>query len=204
MTSPGSSPLAQRRKPLPDPLQIPHLSLPPVPPRLDLIQKGVARSPCASPTGSPKVSLIEPLFLYIQILRNCIWLFSRCACFFVLEGRLLWNFLCVFSFSGVSSAQKKKKIPCILDPDWLCLLSPLVDFGKCLSLCIIPCIVRCLQLHVLVICDLCLSDDYIAFGYGQNFKDIAVIDQFCNKPWFMKINRNGSFLKIDFWGHYLI
>ncbi|KFO57639.1 E3 ubiquitin-protein ligase CBL-B, partial [Corvus brachyrhynchos] len=51
-----SSPLAQRRKPLPDPLQIPHLSLPPVPPRLDLIQKGVARSPCASPTGSPKSS----------------------------------------------------------------------------------------------------------------------------------------------------
>ncbi|XP_062368130.1 E3 ubiquitin-protein ligase CBL-B isoform X5 [Cinclus cinclus] len=56
VTSPGSSPLAQRRKPLPDPLQIPHISLPPVPPRLDLIQKGVARSPCASPTGSPKSS----------------------------------------------------------------------------------------------------------------------------------------------------
>ncbi|XP_053791096.1 E3 ubiquitin-protein ligase CBL-B isoform X1 [Vidua chalybeata] len=56
VTSPGSSPLAQRRKPLPDPLQIPHLSLPPVPPRLDLIQKGVAQSPCASPTGSPKSS----------------------------------------------------------------------------------------------------------------------------------------------------
>ncbi|XP_016152048.1 PREDICTED: E3 ubiquitin-protein ligase CBL-B [Ficedula albicollis] len=55
VTSPGSSPLAQRRKPLPDPLQIPHISLPPVPPRLDLIQKGVARSPCASPTGSPKI-----------------------------------------------------------------------------------------------------------------------------------------------------
>jgi len=60
VTSPGSSPLAQRRKPLPDPLQIPHLSLPPVPPRLDPIQKGVARSPCASPTGSPKVTLINP------------------------------------------------------------------------------------------------------------------------------------------------
>ncbi|XP_029434094.1 E3 ubiquitin-protein ligase CBL-B isoform X3 [Rhinatrema bivittatum] len=56
VTSPGSSPLAQRRKPLPDPLQIPHLTLPPVPPRLDLIQKGVARSPCGSPTGSPKSS----------------------------------------------------------------------------------------------------------------------------------------------------
>ncbi|XP_077198249.1 E3 ubiquitin-protein ligase CBL-B isoform X4 [Paroedura picta] len=56
VTSPGSSPLAQRRKPLPDPLQGPHLNLPPVPPRLDLIQKGVARSPCASPTSSPKSS----------------------------------------------------------------------------------------------------------------------------------------------------
>ncbi|XP_044297293.1 E3 ubiquitin-protein ligase CBL-B isoform X2 [Varanus komodoensis] len=56
VTSPGSSPLAQRRKPLPDPLQGSHLNLPPVPPRLDLIQKGVARSPCASPTSSPKSS----------------------------------------------------------------------------------------------------------------------------------------------------
>ncbi|KAJ8793336.1 hypothetical protein J1605_000331 [Eschrichtius robustus] len=46
----------KRRKPHPDPLQIPHLSLPPVPPRLDLIQKGVVRSPCGSPTGSPKSS----------------------------------------------------------------------------------------------------------------------------------------------------
>ncbi|XP_023559859.1 E3 ubiquitin-protein ligase CBL-B isoform X3 [Octodon degus] len=55
VTSPGSSPLAQRRKPQQDPLQIPHLSLPPVPPRLDLIQKGIVRSPCGSPTGSPKV-----------------------------------------------------------------------------------------------------------------------------------------------------
>ncbi|ELW67911.1 E3 ubiquitin-protein ligase CBL-B [Tupaia chinensis] len=56
VTSPGSSPLAQRRKPQTDPLQIPHLSLPPVPPRLDLIQKGIVRSPCGSPTGSPKSS----------------------------------------------------------------------------------------------------------------------------------------------------
>ncbi|XP_053519147.1 E3 ubiquitin-protein ligase CBL-B isoform X5 [Artibeus jamaicensis] len=56
VTSPGSSPLAQRRKPQADPLQIPHLSLPPVPPRLDLIQKGIVRSPCGSPTGSPKSS----------------------------------------------------------------------------------------------------------------------------------------------------
>ncbi|XP_037381514.1 E3 ubiquitin-protein ligase CBL-B isoform X4 [Talpa occidentalis] len=56
VTSPGSSPLAQRRKPHADPLQIPHLSLPPVPPRLDLIQKGIVRSPCGSPTGSPKSS----------------------------------------------------------------------------------------------------------------------------------------------------
>ncbi|XP_040280852.1 E3 ubiquitin-protein ligase CBL-B isoform X2 [Bufo bufo] len=56
VTSPGSSPISQRKKTPPDPLQIPHLNLPPVPPRLDLIHKGVARSPCASPTGSPKSS----------------------------------------------------------------------------------------------------------------------------------------------------
>ncbi|XP_016051169.1 PREDICTED: E3 ubiquitin-protein ligase CBL-B [Miniopterus natalensis] len=56
VTSPGSSPIAQRRKPQQDPLQIPHLSLPPVPPRLDLIHKGMVRSPCGSPTGSPKAS----------------------------------------------------------------------------------------------------------------------------------------------------
>ncbi|XP_039220920.1 E3 ubiquitin-protein ligase CBL-B isoform X1 [Crotalus tigris] len=56
VTSPGSSPLAQRRKPFPDPVQGSHLTLPPVPPRLDLIQKGVSRSPCASPTNSPKSS----------------------------------------------------------------------------------------------------------------------------------------------------
>ncbi|XP_075446208.1 E3 ubiquitin-protein ligase CBL-B isoform X2 [Ascaphus truei] len=56
VTSPGSSPLSQRKKTQSDALQIPHLSLPPVPPRLDLIHKGIARSPCASPTGSPKSS----------------------------------------------------------------------------------------------------------------------------------------------------
>ncbi|XP_069744696.1 E3 ubiquitin-protein ligase CBL-B isoform X3 [Narcine bancroftii] len=56
VSSPNSSPIAQRRKAAPDPLQIQHLNLPPVPPRLDLIQKGVVRSPCASPTGSPKSS----------------------------------------------------------------------------------------------------------------------------------------------------
>ncbi|XP_018415528.1 PREDICTED: E3 ubiquitin-protein ligase CBL-B isoform X1 [Nanorana parkeri] len=55
VTSPGSSPLSQRKKTTPD-LLVPHLNLPPVPPRLDLIQKGGARSPCASPTGSPKSS----------------------------------------------------------------------------------------------------------------------------------------------------
>ncbi|XP_067896998.1 E3 ubiquitin-protein ligase CBL-B isoform X6 [Heterodontus francisci] len=55
VSSPNSSPIAQRRK-APEPLQIQHLNLPPVPPRLDLIQKGVVRSPCASPTGSPKSS----------------------------------------------------------------------------------------------------------------------------------------------------
>ncbi|KAG8451986.1 hypothetical protein GDO86_003971 [Hymenochirus boettgeri] len=56
VTSPGSSPISQRRKSPPDPLHLPHHNLPPVPPRLDLIQKGIARSPCASPTGSPKSS----------------------------------------------------------------------------------------------------------------------------------------------------
>ncbi|XP_075708923.1 E3 ubiquitin-protein ligase CBL-B isoform X2 [Rhinoderma darwinii] len=56
VASPGSSPLSQRKKNPTDPLQIPHLNLPPVPPRLDLIHKGVGRSPCASPTGSPKSS----------------------------------------------------------------------------------------------------------------------------------------------------
>ncbi|XP_068124556.1 E3 ubiquitin-protein ligase CBL-B isoform X2 [Hyperolius riggenbachi] len=55
VTSPGSSPMAQRKKTPPD-LSVPLLSLPPVPPRLDLIQKVVARSPCASPAGSPKSS----------------------------------------------------------------------------------------------------------------------------------------------------
>ncbi|KAK1169433.1 E3 ubiquitin-protein ligase CBL-B-like isoform X1 [Acipenser oxyrinchus oxyrinchus] len=56
VTSPNSSPVAQRRKAPPETQQIQHLSLPPVPPRLDLIQKGVIRSPCASPTSSPKTS----------------------------------------------------------------------------------------------------------------------------------------------------
>lgn len=49
VTSPGSSPLAQRRKPQPDPLQIPHLSLPPVPPRLDL-----RKASCALPVAAPR------------------------------------------------------------------------------------------------------------------------------------------------------
>uniref|UniRef100_A0AAR2JIA7 E3 ubiquitin-protein ligase CBL n=1 Tax=Pygocentrus nattereri TaxID=42514 RepID=A0AAR2JIA7_PYGNA len=54
--SPSSSPVSQRRKATADHTGIQHLSLPPVPPRLDLIQKGVIRSPAASPTGSPKSS----------------------------------------------------------------------------------------------------------------------------------------------------
>ncbi|KAI4884947.1 hypothetical protein NFI96_002262 [Prochilodus magdalenae] len=54
--SPSSSPVSQRRKAAADHTGIQHLSLPPVPPRLDLIQKGVIRSPAASPTGSPKSS----------------------------------------------------------------------------------------------------------------------------------------------------
>uniref|UniRef100_A0A8C7PG50 E3 ubiquitin-protein ligase CBL n=1 Tax=Oncorhynchus mykiss TaxID=8022 RepID=A0A8C7PG50_ONCMY len=53
--SPNSSPVAQRRKAHGEALSIQHLSLPPVPPRLDLIQKGVIRSPSASPSSSPKV-----------------------------------------------------------------------------------------------------------------------------------------------------
>ncbi|MGH0163448.1 UNVERIFIED_CONTAM: hypothetical protein FKN15_045426 [Acipenser sinensis] len=60
VTSPNSSPVAQRRKAPPETQQIQHLSLPPVPPRLDLIQKGVIRSPCASPTSSPKLALRQP------------------------------------------------------------------------------------------------------------------------------------------------
>ncbi|KAK6316571.1 hypothetical protein J4Q44_G00119710 [Coregonus suidteri] len=54
--SPNSSPVAQRRKAHAETLSIQHLSLPPVPPRLDLIQKGVIRSPSASPSSSPKSS----------------------------------------------------------------------------------------------------------------------------------------------------
>ncbi|XP_071193588.1 E3 ubiquitin-protein ligase CBL-B-B isoform X3 [Salvelinus alpinus] len=54
--SPNSSPVAQRRKAHAEALSIQHLSLPPVPPRLDLIQKCVIRSPSASPSSSPKSS----------------------------------------------------------------------------------------------------------------------------------------------------
>ncbi|KAF7646622.1 hypothetical protein LDENG_00184680, partial [Lucifuga dentata] len=58
MVSPSSSPVSQHRKAHGgDPgVCVQHLSLPPVPPRLDLIQKGAIRSPSASPTGSPKSS----------------------------------------------------------------------------------------------------------------------------------------------------
>ncbi|XP_034034701.1 E3 ubiquitin-protein ligase CBL-B-B isoform X2 [Thalassophryne amazonica] len=59
MVSPSSSPVSQHRKTHGggDPsLCVQHLGLPPVPPRLDLIQKGAIRSPSASPTGSPKSS----------------------------------------------------------------------------------------------------------------------------------------------------
>lgn len=68
--SPSSSPVSQRRKALADHTGIQHLSLPPVPPRLDLIQKGVIRSPAASPTGSPKV---------------CVSVYQRLYCFLMLE-----------------------------------------------------------------------------------------------------------------------
>ncbi|XP_056141141.1 E3 ubiquitin-protein ligase CBL-B [Lampris incognitus] len=59
MVSPTSSPVSQRRKAYgmeSQSLCVQHLGLPPVPPRLDLIQKGAIRSPSASPTGSPKSS----------------------------------------------------------------------------------------------------------------------------------------------------
>ncbi|KAI4814550.1 hypothetical protein KUCAC02_003741 [Chaenocephalus aceratus] len=57
MVSPSSSPLSQHRKVHGgDPHCVQHLGLPPVPPRLDLIQKDAIRSPSASPTGSPKSS----------------------------------------------------------------------------------------------------------------------------------------------------
>uniref|UniRef100_A0A9J7X2Z0 E3 ubiquitin-protein ligase CBL n=1 Tax=Cyprinus carpio carpio TaxID=630221 RepID=A0A9J7X2Z0_CYPCA len=48
--SPNSSPVCERRKTAADHMG-PHLNIPPVPPRLDLI-----RSPAPSPTGSPKSS----------------------------------------------------------------------------------------------------------------------------------------------------
>lgn len=59
MVSPSSSPVSQHRKAHGGEAGhcMQHLSLPPVPPRLDLIQKGAIRSPSASPTGSPKVSV---------------------------------------------------------------------------------------------------------------------------------------------------
>uniref|UniRef100_A0A7N8YIN7 E3 ubiquitin-protein ligase CBL n=1 Tax=Mastacembelus armatus TaxID=205130 RepID=A0A7N8YIN7_9TELE len=58
MVSPSSSPVSQHRKAHGGELGhcTQHLSLPPVPPRLDRIQKGAIRSPSASPTGSPKSS----------------------------------------------------------------------------------------------------------------------------------------------------
>ncbi|XP_029029058.1 E3 ubiquitin-protein ligase CBL-B-B isoform X2 [Betta splendens] len=58
MMSPTSSPVSQHRKGHGGDLGhcVQHLSLPPVPPRLDLIQKGAICSPSASPTSSPKSS----------------------------------------------------------------------------------------------------------------------------------------------------
>ncbi|XP_059206984.1 E3 ubiquitin-protein ligase CBL-B-B isoform X2 [Centropristis striata] len=58
MVSPNSSPVSQHRKVHGGDLShcVQHLGLPPVPPRLDLIQKGATRSPSASPTCSPKSS----------------------------------------------------------------------------------------------------------------------------------------------------
>uniref|UniRef100_A0A4W5NSB3 E3 ubiquitin-protein ligase CBL n=1 Tax=Hucho hucho TaxID=62062 RepID=A0A4W5NSB3_9TELE len=65
--SPNSSPVAQRRKAHAETLSIQHLSLPPVPPRLDLIQKGVIRSPSASPSSSPKVGQDKDIFTQVLV-----------------------------------------------------------------------------------------------------------------------------------------
>uniref|UniRef100_A0A3Q0TF98 E3 ubiquitin-protein ligase CBL n=1 Tax=Amphilophus citrinellus TaxID=61819 RepID=A0A3Q0TF98_AMPCI len=58
MVSPSSSPVSQHRKAHGGNAShcVQHLSLPPVPPRRDLINKGAIRSPSASPTCSPKSS----------------------------------------------------------------------------------------------------------------------------------------------------
>ncbi|KAM9385570.1 E3 ubiquitin-protein ligase CBL-B-B isoform 2-T2 [Pholidichthys leucotaenia] len=58
MVSPCSSPVSQHRKTHGgDPsFCVQHLSLPPVPPRRDLIHKGAIRSPTVSPSASPKSS----------------------------------------------------------------------------------------------------------------------------------------------------
>uniref|UniRef100_UPI0037E7A40E E3 ubiquitin-protein ligase CBL-B isoform X2 n=1 Tax=Semicossyphus pulcher TaxID=241346 RepID=UPI0037E7A40E len=58
MVSPSSSPVSQHRKAYggESSHSLQHLSLPPVPPRLDLIQKGAICSPSSSPTSSPKGS----------------------------------------------------------------------------------------------------------------------------------------------------
>ncbi|CAI5644275.1 unnamed protein product [Oreochromis niloticus] len=58
MVSPSSSPVSQHKKTHGGNSSqcVQHLSLPPVPPRRDLINKGAIRSPSASPTCSPKSS----------------------------------------------------------------------------------------------------------------------------------------------------
>ncbi|CAJ1064521.1 E3 ubiquitin-protein ligase CBL-B-B [Xyrichtys novacula] len=58
MVSPCSSPVSQHRKTygVDQSHSLQHLSLPPIPPRLDLIQKSATRSPSCSPTGSPRSS----------------------------------------------------------------------------------------------------------------------------------------------------
>ncbi|XP_041657294.1 E3 ubiquitin-protein ligase CBL-B-B isoform X2 [Cheilinus undulatus] len=58
MVSPSSSPVSQHRKAYGGDQShcLQHLSLPPVPPRLDLIQKGTICSPSSSPISSPKSS----------------------------------------------------------------------------------------------------------------------------------------------------
>lgn len=99
--SPSSSPVSQRRKPMADHAGVQHLGLPPVPPRLDLIQKGVIRSPAASPTGSPKVCVVwasrkQSFYLSFHRLND-------------LDYDLHFNILLLFSFSRAHQARPENR-----------------------------------------------------------------------------------------------
>lgn len=86
--SPNSSPVNQRRKPVADHAGVQHLGLPPVPPRLDLIQKGGIRSPAASPTGSPKVCVMwTSRFFWVRV--ACCRVSKFCCGIFLSQNRVL-------------------------------------------------------------------------------------------------------------------